>query len=126
MALTLPHLPQPGIGEDTPYCVIAKHRAAPGQGAALVTRMLEDLKATRSEPGCLQFHIHRDRSDPDLIVIYEVWRSIVALKSHFGEGYVQKFVADAGAYEPGDMETQWLEMLSPYAGSTDAQDERGA
>ena len=119
MVLTLPDLPPPETGEVTPYCIIAKHRAAPDQGEALATRMLEDLEATRSEAGCLQFHIHRDRSDPDLIVIYEVWRSIAALKSHFGEAYVQRFVADAGEYEPGDMETQWLEMLSPYASGRD-------
>jgi quinol monooxygenase YgiN len=121
MALTLPDLPPPAAGEDTPYCVIAKHRALPGQGDALVARMLEDFKATRSEDGCLQFHIHRDRSDPDLLVIYEVWRSSAALKSHFGEAYVQRFVADAGEYEGGDMQTQWLEMLSPYASGRDVR-----
>jgi quinol monooxygenase YgiN len=119
MALKLPELPQPSTGEEAPYCVIAKHRAAPGQRDALVTRMLQDIDATRAEIGCLQFHIHRDRSDPDLIVIYEIWRSIDALKSHFGEDYVRKFVADAGQYEPGDMEAQWLEMLSPYATGRD-------
>jgi quinol monooxygenase YgiN len=116
MALTLPELPQPAAGEDTPYCVIAKHRAAPGQSQALVARMIADLEATRAEGGCLQFHIHHDRSDRDLIVIYEVWRSIDALRSHFGEAYVQKFVADADGFESGDMEVQWLKMLSPYAG----------
>ncbi|ESZ18858.1 MULTISPECIES: putative quinol monooxygenase [unclassified Mesorhizobium] len=119
MALVLPDLPPPATGEHTPYCIIAKHRAAPGQGEALVTRMLEDLEATRSETGCLQFHIHRDRSDPDLIVIYEVWRSVDAVKSHFSEAYVQRFVVDGGELEPGDMETQWLEMLSPYASGRD-------
>jgi len=120
MALTLPDLPLPATDEDTPYCVIAKHRANPGQCEALVARMLEDLEATRLETGCLQFHIHRDRSDPDLVVIYEIWRNIDALKSHFGEAYVKKFVADAGEYEPGGMETQWLEMLSPYAKGRDS------
>ena len=122
MALALPDLPRPAAGEDTPYCVIAKHRAAPGQADALVARMLVDLEATRSETGCLQFHIHRDRSDPNLLIIYEIWRSIDALRTHFGEDYVQRFVADAGAYEPGDMETQWLEMLSPYASGRDPDD----
>jgi quinol monooxygenase YgiN len=122
MALKLPDLPSPAPGENTPYCVIAKHRAAPGKGAALVARMLDDLEATRSEDGCLQFHIHRDRSDPDLIVIYEVWRSVDALKAHFGETYVQEFVTDASEYEPGDMQTEWLEMLSPYAGGRNAVD----
>jgi quinol monooxygenase YgiN len=77
--------------------------------------MLEDLEATRAERGCLQFHIHRHRADPDLIVVYEIWGSIGALRSHFDEAYVRRFVDDAAAYEPGDMETQRLEMLSPYS-----------
>jgi hypothetical protein len=30
MAIVLPKLPEPSPVEDTPYCVIAKHRAKPG------------------------------------------------------------------------------------------------
>jgi quinol monooxygenase YgiN len=76
--------------------------------------MLEDLAQTRAEPGALQFHIHRDRSDPNLFVIYEVWKDINALREHFEKSYVKKFVADSAEYVEGDMETQWLIMASEY------------
>jgi Antibiotic biosynthesis monooxygenase len=74
MPIVLPKLPDPDLDETSPYCVIAKHRAKPGKADAYERRMLADLANTRAEPGALQFHIHRDRSDPDLFVIYEVWR----------------------------------------------------
>jgi quinol monooxygenase YgiN len=114
MPLTLPTLPEPSEGELGPYCVIARHRAKPGLADALERRMIADLAMTRSEAGCLQFHIHRDRSDPYLFVVYEVWRDIAALRHHFAQPYVQRFVAEASAYEPGDMEVEWLIMASPY------------
>jgi quinol monooxygenase YgiN len=114
MAIVLPKLPEPSPVEDTPYCVIAKHRAKPGRADALEERMIAELKQTRAEPGALQFHIHRDRFDPNLFVIYEVWRDIEALREHFEKPYVKKFVADSAEYEEGDMEVQWLIMASKY------------
>jgi quinol monooxygenase YgiN len=76
--------------------------------------MLADLEKTRAEPGALQFHIHRDRSDPDLFVIYEVWRDIQALRDHFEKPYVKQFVVDSAEYIEGDMEAQWIVMSSQY------------
>lgn len=115
MAIVLPELPEPPLEEKTPYCIIAKHRAKPGQAEALEKRMIEDLKLTRAEPGALQFHIHRDRFDPNLFVIYEVWRDIDALREHFEKPYVKNFVADSAEFEEGDMEVQWLIMASEYS-----------
>jgi quinol monooxygenase YgiN len=94
--------------------VIAKHRALPGMADAYERRMLDDLEATRSETGALQFHIHRDRSDPHLFVLYEVWRDVDALRRHFDTPYVRQFVADSAKYIDGDMEVQWLVMASHY------------
>ena len=87
----------------------------PGTADALERRMLSDLAATRAEPGCLQFHIHRDRTDRDLFVIYEVWRDISALRTHFATRYVQRFVAESAPFEAGEMDVQFLIMSSPYA-----------
>jgi quinol monooxygenase YgiN len=115
MAIVLPHLPVTGPGEKGPYCVIAKHRALPGMADAYERRMLADLEATRAETGALQFHIHRDRSDPNLFVIYEVWRDVEALRRHFETPYVKRFVADSAKYVDGNMEVQWLVMASDYS-----------
>ena len=87
MPIVLPKLPDPDLDETSPYCVIAKHRAKPGKADAYERRMLADLANTRAEPGALQFHIHRDRSDPDLFVIYEVWRDVQAFREHFEQPY---------------------------------------
>ena len=115
MAIILPSLPEPGPQENGPYCVIAKHRAKPGRADAYEKRMLADLKKTRSEPGALQFHIHRDRSDRNLFVIYEIWRDIAALREHFEKPYVKQFVIDSAEFIEGNMEVQWLVMASEYA-----------
>src|SRR5262245_51042915 len=115
MPIVLPELPKPARDETGPYCVIARHRAKPGRADAYERRMLADLAATRSEPGALQFHIHRDRFDRDLFVLYEVWSNMEALRTHFAKAYVKKFVADSDEYIEGDMVVQWLAMRSDYA-----------
>jgi quinol monooxygenase YgiN len=114
MPISLPELPEPLTGETGPYCLIAWHRAKPCQADALERRMNADLQKTRAEPGSLQFHIHRDRFDRDLFVIYEVWKDINALREHFEKSYVKEFVTDSAEYEEGDMKVQWLVMASEY------------
>jgi quinol monooxygenase YgiN len=114
MPLVLPKLPAPDPDETGPYCVIAKHRAKPGLANAYEQRMLADLEMTRAETGALQFHIHRDRFDRDLFVIYEVWRNMKALQDHFEKPYVKQFVADSAQYIEGNMEVQWLVIASKY------------
>ncbi len=114
MSITLPTLPETAAGETGPYCVIAKHRARPGKADAYEKRMLADIPNTRAEPGALQFHIHRDRSDPNLFVVYEIWKDRDALLKHFEMPYVKKFVADAAEYVAGDMEVEWLIMATSY------------
>jgi quinol monooxygenase YgiN len=115
MPIVLPKLPEPLPGEKGPYCVIAVHRALPGRADAYEKRMLADIEQTRREPGALQFHIHRDRSDPNRFVIYEVWRDVSALREHFEKPFVRQFVADSAEYIDGNMVVQWLIMVSDYA-----------
>jgi quinol monooxygenase YgiN len=114
MPIVLPTLPESDPADTGPFCVIAKHRAKPGRADDYERRMLADLARTRSEPGALQFHIHRDRYDRSVFVIYEVWRNVEALREHFGTPYVRQFVLDSAEYIDGDMDVQWLVMASEY------------
>ena len=114
MPIVLPELPEPLPGESGPFCVIAIHRAKPGRADAYEQRMLADLGETRAEPGALQFHIHRDRHDRDRFVIYEVWRDVEALRTHFEKPYVQQFVRDSAEFIDSGMDVQWIVMVSPY------------
>ena len=110
MPIVLPILPEPSPGETGRYRVIAKHRALPGRADVYQQRMFADLENTRAEPGALQLHIHRDRFDPDVFVIYEVWKDLGALRKHFDMPYVRQFVTDSADYVDGNMEVQWLVM----------------
>jgi quinol monooxygenase YgiN len=112
--IALPKLPDPDLGETSPYCLIARHRAKPGMADAYEKRMLADLEMTRAETGALQFHIHRDRFDRNLFVIYEVWRDVKALREHFARSYVKQFVTDSADYIEGNMEVQWMVMAGRY------------
>jgi quinol monooxygenase YgiN len=114
MPIVLPQLPDRLPTESGPYCLIARHRARAGRADAYHQRMLADLEKTRSEPGALQFHIHRDRFDPNLFVIYEAWKDIAALREHFDKPFVRQFVEDAAQYVDSNMEVQWLIMASDY------------
>jgi quinol monooxygenase YgiN len=114
MAIVLPMLPDPAPEETTPYCLIATHRAKAGQADALEKRMIADAKKTREEPGALQFHIHRDRFDRNLFVVYEIWKDIGSLREHFEKPHVKRFVADSVNYHEAGMEVQWLVMSGEY------------
>ena len=114
MPTVLPKLPDPALDETSPDRVIARHRAKAGRADAYEKRMLADLERTRAEPGALQFHIHRDRFDRDLFVIYEAWRDVKALREHFQQPYVRQFVSDSAQYIDGEMEAQWLVMAGSY------------
>ena len=126
MPIVLPTLPEAALAETSPYCVIAKHRAKPGRADAYERRMLADLENTRAEPGALQFHVHRDRFDRDLFVIYEVWRDVDALRAHFEKPYVKQFVVDSAEYIEGNMEiSAWSTLGRELVGrSSERQLER--
>lgn len=125
MALTLPDFPEPGADEVGPYCIIATHRALPGKADAFERRMLEDIPFTRSEPGCLAFHIHRDRAEPDIFVVYEVWQDRRALLVHLDTDYAQRFIREATDYETDDMRVQFPTMASPYAAGREPKETLG-
>lgn len=115
MQTSLPKLPEPAPGETGPYCVLAIHHAMAARADAYEKKMLAILEVTRAEPGALQFHIHRDRSNPNRFVIYEAWKDISALRDHIQKPYFQQFVADMAENVDKNMEAQWLVMASPYS-----------
>ena len=74
-------LPAPAPDETTPYSLFGMAKAKAGQGDALAARLLALVEPTRSEPGALQYHVHRDRDDPDLFAFYEVWETVEHLRA---------------------------------------------
>jgi quinol monooxygenase YgiN len=58
-----------------------------------VFRKLE--QASRQEPGCLMYIVHRHRTDPRLFFIYEQYRDNDALEAHRQSPHFQKYAVRA-------------------------------
>lgn len=65
------------------YCLILKTQLKPNSFEAFMAAMRINAAASvRDEPGCLAFDVLRDRSDPDLIYLYEVYTDEAAFEAH--------------------------------------------
>ncbi|WP_425146239.1 putative quinol monooxygenase [Deinococcus sp.] len=55
----------------------------PVQHEGSVVKMLTDLAAqTRTEPGCLAYHVSRDLDAPGRFLITEYWASLEQMQTH--------------------------------------------
>ncbi len=71
--------------------LIAHIDALPGQAEAVETALRELVAASRSEPGCLQYDLHRDRADALRFVMLETWRDDAALEAHKATAHYRHF-----------------------------------
>ena len=63
--------------------VVAKLSAKPGKGDDLAAILREQVAAVRrAEPDCLVYRLHRSKTDPDLFLFYEQYRSDAAFDLH--------------------------------------------
>src|ERR1700758_715789 len=63
--------------------------------------------ASRQEPGCLMYNVHRHVDDPRRFFIYEQYRDAAALESHRNSPPFQEYAVKArrpsGEPQPGDL-----------------------
>lgn len=112
MAADPVHLPEPDADEQGPYALIGSCRALPGCADRLETLILGLVEPIRREPGAIEFHVHRDRADRDVFVIYEIYRSRAELAQHIQQPYTQRFIADCKPLVDGPLRQQFLRMSS--------------
>ncbi len=72
---------------------------------AEVFRKLE--AASRKEPGCLQYIVHRHKEDSTRFFIYEQYRDEAALKTHWDSPHFQEYavkgLANIGERKEGEL-----------------------
>lgn len=107
-------LPAQNNDETGPYALAGQARAQAGKADALAAALIALVEPTRGEEGALQYHVHRDRADPNLFVFYEVWETAAHLEAHLQQPYIQDFLANRHTLLAGDMDITWLRMASPY------------
>ncbi|WP_194790020.1 putative quinol monooxygenase [Pseudomonas sp. UFMG81] len=70
------------------------------------------VEPSRQEPGCIEYHMLRDKADPSLFVFFEVWASQAALDVHSALPHMAEFFAKRMEYLERDFDFQMIEMLS--------------
>jgi quinol monooxygenase YgiN len=74
-------------------------QAAAGREEEAATQLQKLLAPTRSEPGCVQYLLHRDPQDPSKFMFYEEFQSDEALREHTQSPHFQEWVAYQAAHK---------------------------
>ena len=61
--------------------------------AALQKAIVEMVRATRAEEGCIDYSFARDLADPNVLVVFERWRDRDALQTHAASSHMADFQA---------------------------------
>ena len=77
--------------------VTAELEVAPDSREAFVELATEMCRASRREPGCIDYRVHAELERPDHFLFLEEWQDDAALQSHFAEPHTAKFMAGIGA-----------------------------
>jgi len=65
--------------------------AKPGHEDAVVQLFRTLQVASRQEPGCLMYMVHRHKTDPQRFFIYEQYRDDAALEAHRQSPHFQEY-----------------------------------
>ncbi|MFW2349231.1 putative quinol monooxygenase [Qipengyuania sp.] len=68
--------------------------------AATRKAMVEMIRASRAEDGCLDYTFASDLADPDTLVLFERWRDREALAAHGASAHVAEFQKVMAANPP--------------------------
>lgn len=71
------------------------------------------VEASRAEPGCIEYHMLRDKQDPTLFIFFEIWQSQAHLDVHSNLPHMKQFLEQREEYLKRDFEIRAIEMLSP-------------
>ena len=59
--------------------------------AATQKAIVEMVRASRAEDGCLDYSFARDIADPDTLILFERWRDRAALEAHGTSAHLATF-----------------------------------
>lgn len=75
----------------TMLAVHARFTAQVGRGPELLAAVEEMFPTAAQEPGTMVYVAHRDRDDPETVVMYELYRSDAALDDHGASAAAARF-----------------------------------
>lgn len=95
------------------YGFIVKAKTRPEKADAFHALFASFVAASRSEPGCIEYHMLRDKQDPTLFMFYEIWETKAHLDVHSALPHMAEFAERRMEFLEQDFDFQLIEMLSP-------------
>lgn len=74
------------------YAVVARWTAKEGAADEVEGLLLEIASASRAEPGCRLYRVHRARETPGSFLIYEVYDDDAAFEAHVASEHFVRLV----------------------------------
>ncbi len=91
--------------------VVVRIKAKTGMEVRVRQELLNLLKPTRAERGCINFDMHQAPDDPSLFLFHENWVSEEDLKRHFETPHIKRWIEEAKALLAAPMElTRWRKV----------------
>lgn len=75
---------------QSPLRVVAHLVALPDQVETLKALLLTLIIPTRQEPGCLQYELYQNQTDPTDFTFVELWENEEFLASHLQSSHIQE------------------------------------
>ncbi|RON17748.1 antibiotic biosynthesis monooxygenase, partial [Pseudomonas frederiksbergensis] len=75
------------------------------------------VQPSRAEPGCIEYHMLRDKQDPPLFIFYEIWLSEADLDTHSNLPHMKEFLDQRLEFLERDFDIRPIEMLSTSSAS---------
>lgn len=95
--------------------VVAKITAKAGLEERVKEELMALVTPTRSESGCLSYHLHEATENKCLFLFYENWTSRKELDEHLQMPYLQSFLKKADELLAAPVEITLWEMISEQA-----------
>jgi quinol monooxygenase YgiN len=110
---------------STQHAFILYAYTRPEKSAEFEALFSSYVAASRSEPGCIEYHMLRDQQDPSIFVFYEVWESQAHLDVHSALPHMATFFENRMDYLTRDFDIRRIDMISPSsAGAAPAHPSR--
>ena len=71
--------------------IVAHMQCVPGTEAEILAAARWFIPATRAEPGCIEFHLHRQLDDPARFAWYENFADQSAVDAHVASAHVVRW-----------------------------------
>jgi quinol monooxygenase YgiN len=95
--------------------IVATVTARPECRDELESLLVAQIPPTRAEPGCINYDLHVDLSDPCAFVFHESWTCTDALSEHMAMPHLAPFLSQLDRLLAKPIEVRQLRMVNDTA-----------